>query len=610
MKQKITLISAALAVLAILALILWPTAPNLGKYTDMYERGLYPEVSSALEKELNRHPFWHEARELLVKSALEEGRTDLALFHLAELEAAGWEIRLLERDMAAWLRENQPEAEQAEALINAARQGVTDRPAWVWVREFYLDMIIKAQRVEDLPGAVALILREPGLDFSGNMQDRLNEAWHLLRQSGDFSALWQVTDMLEQAFPDSHYTWRSSFLQTVDLPAAGELHREYPDNPLLAAVFARLMSSRHGLDFLIEWERQHEVDTDSLEYYANMKTSLVSTSPFVTPADLRYLSADALVRTAADSIRRPSKCRVILDWLEQQGWAAEEVKVLRQVLAGPSPILMVEGYAPSLSPDGRWLIWHEHDGSAVIRNLETGRERVFDVVIGMGNWLWSPDSSLVLYSAFAGSETRVYNTRGEVVPTPGLGDGNWYVSGWKDSSTLWVQELSALGVTLTPPQLWSLKTGTLEHAGFNDKTWGLAPLYPGPGGNLAWRLGYDITMVRGGETNKLTYTDMEICAWLPDGSGLLLKNSRGQLHVWTGGEPRDLGIEGTFCGWRNSVEFYWSTPVPGVGRDMLLSCNYKTGAQREYNILGLAVGAEGKTVVVQSGYETAVYFLP
>ncbi len=93
--KRFKIIGAVILAAVVVVLLLLPDAGSMEKYEDMYQRGLYDQVSRSLQRELERKPQWHEARKLLVKAELKQNRLDSAVFHLLALEGEDIDISSL-----------------------------------------------------------------------------------------------------------------------------------------------------------------------------------------------------------------------------------------------------------------------------------------------------------------------------------------------------------------------------------------------------------------------------------------------------------------------------------------------------------------------------------
>lgn len=612
---------ALIVIMAVLglAIVFYPRSNDLAKYMNLYERGFYDEVSAELKKELKRNPDWLEARELLVQVELKAGRVDSALANLFELKGAQWNVAKLQRQFDSWLGRNLPDSKSGAAWVEVVRQGVMDQPNWVWVQEFYLELLLKLQIPEEIPAALALLLPEGAVSF-----EKLSQVWDFLSETGNYFILWEASVILDRYY--FQFSWRRQVLDlALNKPALEQLHRHWPGDPFLAAALAEKMEPREGLDFLYEWEQEYPVEAGS-GYYSQVKSNLLGKSESIKPTDVKYIELEQVIEVALASIEKPEKFAVVLSFLEEEGMV-EQANILRAVLAGPKPFLTIQSVRSQLSPDGEWLIWYDPELGDVVRNLKTGTD--FPLRYNSGGvrvWRWSPDSRLLVLANFLSKASQVgnslahpttikiFNTRGEIQRELEFEERNLFVIGWRDLDTLWVYDWTKSRINGECYCLWNIKTGEIQTGSVPESP--IYQVYPGPDGATAFDTGSSLLMVRGEKKSRLNMflggANFSFSSWLPDGSGLLL-NKEGAFYHWTGGEPKALNIQGSFVGWRNSSEFYLQAKIvegafnlPGI----LKGCNYRTGETKDYNMVGNFCEGAGTIVISENPDKALVYRLP
>lgn len=598
---------AVLLVLAVSAMIFWPSSPDLERLRELYERGQYSAVIAQLEKELKHEPHWHEARELLVWAAMKGGCLDKALLHLTELKRQGQYVQILEGQLTLWLSNRSPGPDHADAAVSTAKDAVDDIPNWMWIKEYYLALLVKLERAGELADAVELVLAgEYPLEFSDEVRVIMTSASSLVAGTGDYHALWRTSRLLDEFTADNHWRWRQHALWSLpDSDAINQLAAKYPGDAVLAAARAEKLGSQEGLRFLREWEQKYSVDSPSLEYYGYTKGNLLREADSVVAADLSWVGTDRLLDLAEQCLEQPEKCRLILDCLQES--YPQQVAVVRQALNGPKPVLITSGFRPSISPDGSRLGLF-HSGAEIydlLGNIKNG----LTPPAKEGSWFWAPDSSIVALTDYHGPSTiSVFNKNGELLNQVELHE-EYSLLGWHSATILWLQkkEEGRVPMPFGPLYLCNILTGDEQLSEFQIPGMPVK-IYPGPNGSLAWQDGKTIAMQQGDEILQLPGEGKSLISWVPDESGLIVE-TQGELGLWTGHEPMSLNIRGEFLGWRSLKDFYWAEPVDKLGASKLMGCNIGTKEIRDYGLVGYWRTAAGHTAVA-AGREIKVYQLP
>lgn len=619
------LIGLSVLFVLILALLLWPAPKDLKRYQDIYARGQYEAVYSQLDRLLMEKPDWHEARELLVLAAVKGGKTNMAIEHMAELHRAGLKLVVLEREMDSWLNKNIPSPGDIEAIKSQAEMN----SQWPWLKEFYLGVLVKAARVEEIPSAMVALVNQA--QRSSSRDELLDRAWVLVVSSSDNQALWGLARELDRDAAWDMSSWRVRALwQWEGTEELTEIRKIYPGDGILSAELAWRLPTEEGLKIMRQWEAENSQDFNGVEYYCMVKEFILLAAGSIEKADLGAVAPSQLLRIAFYSIDRPEKCRVIIDYLEEMDEYHQLVADLRAAMKGPKPVMKIREYTGILSPDGKWLA--VPGGVVIVRASKLGEpvRRYIPQVIDRSNpgaiynlknntkvsldisensllltWLWSPDSSKIALHDSLGS-IRIYDTKGVLRHQCSLVAGS--VIGWNDNRTIWVRSMIP-SLSSSALALLDIETGTLSYPDVPVTANLLLSVTPGPKGYLAWNDKWRVTMLRKEEILELNAPNTNVLSWIPDGSGLLLEKDNN-LSLWAGGELSPLGIQGVFLGWRNEAEFYWAEQI---GEDIfpskLRGYSILTGVIRDYQLFGEWQTAAGKTAISWDG-QLAVYLLP
>lgn len=625
--KKYTLIGAAVLALVFLGLFLLPSPPDLEKFQPMYDRGLYAEVSSGLATALEDNPDWQEGRVLLVQAALNNGRLDTALANLAVLKDAGFLTENLEYQLDAWLQDNIPAKEHAEALAATVRELAETKADWHWVRQFNLKVLVKLGKGANLLEAMELLASLPPECFNSfELITAADNAWQIVAGEGDYASLWRVSIVLDLAHGQDF--WRQRFLYAnLDQAAYQELHAQDPGDAFLVLATTWGMEPHDALARLREWEQDYPVSPDSEEFYSLFKRSMIIRDvSTLEPADLIRVKPHHLLEAAIDSVLNVRKCGIILDRLEETGEFAQEVRTLRGVLKNPKPYQVLAGvmqpyyysalFSSRLSPNGKNVVAVINNREGVIYNLAAGTQHSLESpdFSGSWTWVWAPDSSLVVMADIRQPKAiRIYTAKGELLHHLEFADSMYAPLGWYDEETLWVQAVALDGQYYGRAMLCDVESGNIREAqglaqipSFPGRT----TFIPGPKGNLAWYDQSGYAMLRDGEVMEGD-RPIEIISWSPNGSGVLVKLIQ-KLFLWEGGELKPLGIGGDFLGWRNDREFYWVSKFSdGMDWDAkLMGYDLKTGKTQDYNLVGSWAAAAGDKAVVSAGQEIVIYSVP
>lgn len=590
--------------LVILTLILWPTTADLDRLQEMYERGQHEAVCSQLERELKAKPDWHEARELLVKSAIQAGRVDIAVVHLAELRSAGSYIEIMTGQLDLRIGDNAPAPVFPDAAMETVRTIVEDNPDWAWVNSFYLGLLVKLERAEDISGALELMLMAKVQIFTA----KIWQAWDMVALNADCAELWKVSTLLDGV---TYHSWRErALLEILDMEMLTSLQEEFPGDPILAAGLAQHLQGREGLDYLKQWEQDYRISGNGYGYYSNAKASLLYQAESIGREDLNLVALNHILQVAIESIHEPEKCQILLGWLEERNTFLDYAAVVREASSERKPAMTIlspllspsernqslfreEGSQSNLSPDGSCLGVFTMEGTRII-NLDNDSDVLLPGINSYVYWFWAANSKMA--AVFKDGPIIIFNNKGEIVDQIELASEYYYPAGWQGNDILWIQPLSGRSIMV------DFKEGEVQTSRYRE-------VFPGSSGDLAWWGDQgEIVYQRGEEIVKLPQF-LNFISWFPDGSGMLLKGDN-RFQLWVDTQPKDLGIKGTFLGWRNDEEFYWLKSLgDDVQAGMLMGFNIRTGKITDYDMLGYWRAAAGKTVLGQ-GYGTVIYRLP
>lgn len=615
--------------MSLLVLLLYPWTPSLEKYTRFYEQGLYVEVSSSLLRELERNPDWHEARALLVKAELAQGRLDLALEQLEALKAAGWETPPLELNVTFWTRgDGNLDPDYTEAAVETARRIAEANVTWDWGVELYLQLLLRLERVEAIPGALALFAANHSPVESYDLYFLVKEAWDTMVGDIDAQVLWETSVLLEEKLPGT--SWRQNAIWKIaEAGGAEALHAQYPHDIFLASVYAQTLPPQEGLALLRDWEQENTVAPEAQLYYSSVKSMIIGRAETFVHDDLNWIRPDHLLDLAIDRVFMPDT-GYILERLEAGGDYTREVDMLRSSLGGPKPYLAMTGYYPVISPDGHWAVART-DSDWRLYNLESGEEVTRIVNPGSMTWTWSGDSSKVAGADWRGyGPITIYDTQGGSFQL-GFETENYLPLGWYNKDTLWVQPVRASAVAYTwwgQPLLCNIETG--EVAAHPDMDKSEMAFFPGPKDAMGWKptTGGPSIMLAG-KVYQDDRRSLNILSWRRDGSGVIANSGR-ELYLWSGQEAKPLAITGYFLGWRNSTEFYWLqpvkegiVPVSPITRFMesyflslhsvpskLMTYNLQTGRIESMGVVGNITAAAGKTALLVKYGDILVIRLP
>lgn len=607
-------IGMGLLVLIMVALILWPKGADLERLNNMFERGQYEAVCAQLELALEDKPNWYEARKLMVSAALGAGQLDLALTHLVALQETG-PTGTEEKAVSDWLVLNCPTPAQGDNALAIVRDNIEDSSRWAWIKEFYVKLLIKLERPQDIPDALELIISSEQGRLSDSLMNPVALGWEYVAECQGLIELWQLSSQLDYSIAESSvpWTWRGRVLGRTLFTEVAELQKEFPGDPVLAAGLALYQQDDAGLEFLRQWEADYTVDGTSLPWFSTVKFDLLRSAQSVGPDDFSHITPNQLLQLAADSTHEPGKCRVILSYLEEGDYYPQQVGILRAALKGPNSVLSLAAYEAVLSSDGNWLSFKLDATTGKIYNLKTEESYTLRSLFFGSTWMWAPDSSQVAYiSEYYPEIIEIFDTRGVLLSRVEF-QGYYLLLGWRDAKTIWVQEYDPRYRSfLAPPLLCDLKSGRLFPSP-EDFSSSSVNLSPGPRGFLAWEDNGEIWLKQGKELSTLQGGSTVIVSWIPDGRGLVL-NRDGELYLWTGAEPEPLGMQGVsfiFLGWRNEKEFYYGVEIEETHSFRVMSYNIRTQGVTEYNLVGSRwLAAAGKTAVSSSSGMVEVYRLP
>lgn len=638
MQKKVTLMGVGATILVLLAMFLVPSAPNLDKYKKALQRGQHQQVSRELGRELKRHPSWWEGRELMVEVALNQGRLDLVWGQLLALREGKQRITALQLELGTWLSDNDPDPQYVEEAIAQAKLALGGEDYWSWGVEYFLQMLVKLERGEEVPFAIDYLESRHTGEISFAFVDLLCSAHHLMVGACTSHQAWASSLVLEAKV--GRNPWRQYTLQWLPNAQLASLQEEYPGDALLAAARAREMAPRQGLDFLLSWEGKNNVPEKDKEAYAELKTEIIGKAEVLLAQDLDELSIEHLYQAAMEATPWSEKCQVVLTRLVELEADPDVVARTGKAMAGPKPYLTIDAETITtgpladwrdfiLSPDGNWLIICRGQEWSLC-NLNTGVELPIPIQ-EPHIWEWSPDSSRFAGSPWVGAEViTVFDIQGQAT-TLAPGPDRYIPRGWYDEQTLWVQPVDQEYLdSLGPPLLCNVQTGEVKAGEVTSMDNGA--LVPGPGEALAW-IGEngDLYLIEDEQVVELSSPaegdGWAISSWVPQGTGMIITDGQG-LKLWEGGLPRDLGVEGIFLGWKNSREFYWAQLLPGEyyrvsypfslggtiliyrAKTSLYTYNLATGEVEAVGVVGQILGATNNTVIVYAYGELRVYCLP
>lgn len=602
--KRFKIIGAVILVAAVVVLLLLPDAGSMEKYEDMYQRGLYDQVSRSLQRELERKPKWHEARKLLVKAELKQNRLDSAVFHLLALEGEDIDVSSLTLLVDDWLLSNKLSPAQAEPVLALLSRRLEAKATCPEIVGLYLQLVAEYQDVSHIPGALKLVM-EAQIEFKPEMPSLIFQALRRLNEE-DVETLWDTGMMLDnltdRSIRDSYMLhWRYWVLHMAPPEALDSLREKYPGDAYLAINHAHLLEPAAGLAFLRGWEQQYAVDdSDSAApFYSQLKLALLQNTDSLDQGDFVYLEPQELMNLALICTDQPAKCQVILDWLEQRYYYPDMVQAARAALKGPQPCLRLPGFIISISPDEKRIIRGTTSG-IYINNIQGGEAELVSQDCLGATVFWTPDSSKFILHDENHGDTKYYSAGEGICRDLDFGGQAYRVLGWHGPNTLWIRKTTELNRAIGPYLVCNIDTGEILTPEEEPVPVWAEYLFPGPEGALAWRGKNKIWMLKGEKTLELSAPG-DILGWIPDGSGLIL-DVHGQIRFWTGGEMEPTAAKGKFLGWRNDNIFYWTPESMEFGVSKLMGCNLKTGEIIDYQLLGNWTAAVGKTAAAGKNY--------
>ena len=591
--KRFKIIGAVILAAVVVILLLLPDTGSMEKYEDMYQRGLYDQVSRSLQRELERKPQWHEARKLLVKAELKQNRLDSAVFHLLALEGEDIDISSLTLLVDDWLLSNKLSPAQAKQVLELLSQRLEAKATCPEIVVLYLQLVAEYQDASHIPGALKLVMEAP-IEFEPEMPSLIFQA--LARLNEDVDALWATGIMLDNltdsSIRDSYMLhWRYWVLHRAPPAALDSLREKHPGDAYLAINHVHLLEPAAGLAFLRRWEQQYAVDDSAAPFYSQLKLTLLQNTDSLDQGDFVNLEPQELMNLALTCTDQPAKCQVILDWLEQRNYYPDMVQAAQAALKGPQPCLRLPGFVVSISPDGKRIIRGTTSG-IYINNIQGGEaefvsQDYFGAVV-----FWTPDSSkFVLYYEYNG-DTKCYSAGEGICRDLDFGGQTYKVLGWHGPNTLWIREMTDIYCAIGPYLVYNIDTDEILTPEEEPVPVWAESLFPGPEGALAWSGKNKFWMLKGEKTLELSAPG-DILGWIPDGSGLIF-DIHGQIRFWTGGELLYTEAKGKFLGWRNDRVFYWTPESLEFDVSKLMGYDLKTGEIIDYQLLGNWTAASGK----------------
>ncbi|MDD3072995.1 MAG: hypothetical protein PHS56_00975 [Eubacteriales bacterium] len=591
--KRFKIIGAVILAAVVVVLLLLPDAGSMEKYEDMYQRGLYDQVSRSLQRELERKPQWHEARKLLVKAELKQNRLDSAVLHLLALEGEDIDISSLALLVDDWLLSNKLSPAQAKQVLELLSRRLEAKATCPEIVGLYLQLVAEYQDASHIPGALKLVM-EAQIDFESEMLSLIFQA--LARLNEDVDTLWDtgimLDDLTDSSIRDSHMLhWRYVIMRMASPVDLDSLREKHPGDAYLAVNHALLLEPAAGLAFLRGWEQQYVVDDSAAPFYSQLKLELLQNADSLDQGDFVYLEPQELMNLALTCTDQPAKCQVILDWLEQHNYDPDMVQAARVALKGPQPCLRLPGFVVSISPDGKRIIRRTTSG-IYINNIQGGEaEFVSQDYLGAVVFWTSDSSKFVLHYEYNG-DTKCYSAGEGICRDLDFGGQAYKVLGWHGPNTLWIREMTELNRAIGPYLVYNIDTDEILTPEEEPVPVWAESLFPGPEGALAWSGKNKFWMLKGEKTLELSAPG-DILGWIPDGSGLIF-DIHGQIRFWTGGELLYTEAKGKFLGWRNDRVFYWTPESLEFGVSKLMGYDLKTGEIIDYQLLGNWTAVSGK----------------
>ena len=563
--KKIVLAIAGLIILVLI--VIYPGQRDLAKLEDLYGRGQFQAARVGLEQALTKEPQWHEARALLARLELADGRPMEALEQMRVLTGFGQDIVLLERQFSRWLDSGQLDRGTAKLVVDFIFEKMEESPQWEWLGTQGFNLAFRWVP-EEIPGYLLSMGEET---FSQNMFS-VSWGWNEALNSGDWDVAWALSDALDSlTFRSAGGQYRAHLVMHMD-PENTQLwtalQAKYSGDCLAALGRASSMPG-NGLEWLAEWERGNQVIPEAAEFYSAWKSFLIQGADTVQATHLDNVQLEQLLHVALADAGNKTKLTIILEFLAQNPEMAEQLGLFKLAAGAPEPDWVFtdssitssglpryfEG-GPGLSEDGNHIILREGDGD-FLHNLATGKRNEFPVL----PLHWSPDGSKVAVTEWRDEGNlrinilQVYTDQGELLHETKLTDLTFI--GWKNSSNIWLYRHGGLRVSLVSIDLANGRESKAKIPELPNTS----ILRVGPGGRLAWFRQRQVGVWDG--TNVYNYEfedDVSALEFSPEGNKLALMMD-GQLYIQSLGGGLDhldlplVSYEYPVL-WRNRYEVY------------------------------------------------------
>lgn len=502
----------SIVVLLALRLLYAPSGPGLEKIESLYQSGQLQAARQGLEQALNKEPARHEAREILVRVELADGRPLVALEHLHVLALAEWDARYY----------------------------------------IYFEEILQSFSCSGCPEC--------------DQNSRISIC-------SDWSTLWRVVQEME-TFPDqvrSSSIGVNHVLLLETLPRDYEkwtqVHVDFPQDSLAALGRAGAMPTPQGLDWLAEWEKQTGIEIHPL--YSSYKTKLIVAAADIQAIYLTNLEPENLLEIILTDPENIGKKTLAIEELQQNSTVPARIKAALTTEDKPKWTLGECLYYRLI--DERAVLVLDAEYNTRLVDFENGDSYPYP-----GTDLhWSPDGKLAALSE-GSLATVINRRGEQVERFPldqGLSILGWKS---QNSLWVIFQEFDLTTTFATASvHVVNLEDFTVQKLEEFPELRQGAEYYAGPAGQIAWRQGNTLGLWNGTDSIANNYAgDVWDVSWIPDGSGVVfamsdrywLQKYDGELvEIVPGGEDW-----GKFLGWRNPQEMYFQYPT-GIGHYRVLA---------------------------------------
>lgn len=429
-RVRLAVIAMLTAICIVLMFLPWQSGYGLDKYHAIFARGEYEVSIDELTKLLLRYPDWHDARALLLQSALAAGDPLTALENLLYLMEAD-RASQYEANVLSWLAANEDAQEQSRVYL---MDKLKTQPQRNSVRILLVQLETQTKNPDSalthlielgLRGAASRTLEKKVAKMCSDRAplERLNQVFletqnpwaremmllialeqhdfvlakEILRQfmgkngpPGDlalqtwFLALREdLVRALDLAVLLGENEWIQRVLLSAENISAFQLKQILPgmldimpEEPRLLALEAFIASDpRVSLSLLKELEASGYIPEDQ-DYYGSRKLALLQDLGDFNPAYLDNIPDVLILNMALEQRGNPALASVLADWLEQKSpGMGRDVALLRQIIASETePALVWSGldfpqyFSPGLSfsSDGRMLLASDPSYNSVV----------------------------------------------------------------------------------------------------------------------------------------------------------------------------------------------------------------------------------------------------